>query len=91
MCIEQTVFKGLYDYKDLLDTSAVSIKNFYDYEVLMHKVRSTYFKRVEFINTHQFAFGYYNTDEEIAFHNAGVYNFGNDHTPGWDHYYDNIV
>lgn len=69
------------------DCEGFSRRNFYDDEIVFKAVQSTYFKKVEFINTHQVgAVAAGSSQEEMDFHNNGIYNFGNGFVRSWDHY-----
>lgn len=60
-----------------------------DGDVITDAVRSTYVKKIEFINTHQVAYLTY-PDDGLEFHNNGIFNFGNDRVFYWDYYCDNF-
>lgn len=83
---------SLYDAFDELepfDEEASDQDKAMEYLDHFQAIRATYFKRVEFINRDQF-WGGIISNVDSKFHNDGIYNYGNDRTPGWDQYYENL-
>lgn len=64
----------LINYKNSADVinMALSMRNFWDSQVCLDAIQSTYFKQVEFIDPHQVVFTHYFSDEETKFHNDGL-------------------
>lgn len=65
-------------------------RDFYVGQVINDAVRSTYVKRIELIDRHQIEWTHYGTDEDIAFHNAGLFYCDTAWVRGRDEYSDNL-